>query len=116
LLRQADSHGVELIYYVCALNLFEVIPLMAKAGVDLQSKVAGRCWTPILIAALFDSKEVIKALSNQGASHPPSQFDSHEEFTEMLNREFPEGLIIEQSSIGNLPRQCGISEGESKNS
>lgn len=32
----------------------------------------------------------------------------------MLNREFPEGLIIEQSSIGNLSRKCGISELDSK--
>ena len=68
---------------------------MVKQGVDIQAKVVGRCWTPLLIAASKDSKETIRELLSQGAFHPSLQSESHEEFTNMLNREFPEGLIIE---------------------
>jgi hypothetical protein len=59
LLRSEDKHGVQLIHYFCALNLHEVISLVSKLGVDMQAKVRGRSWTPLLIAASYDFKESI---------------------------------------------------------
>jgi hypothetical protein len=41
------------------LDLYEVIPLVAKLGVDIQAKVKGRSWTPLLIALSYDYKETI---------------------------------------------------------
>ena len=60
------------------------------------------------------------------------RYESHDKFLEMLNREFPRGVQVESSRLqvpagaagsgrvrnvspsNNLPRQCGISESESK--
>jgi hypothetical protein len=80
---------------------------------------------------------MVRELMNCGATllRLDLEFDDlrseHDLFVEMLNREFPSGVRIENSSLSvpqsastrpradspygkNLPRKCGISESESK--
>lgn len=97
--------------------------------VSLIDKVRETGQTPLLIAGLCGSKETVRALQRVGIDliqDDAYEMSSHDLFVEMLNREFPSGLRIEESSLKNplapgsrqrrispgstLPRRCGISE------
>ena len=139
LLSQYDKHGAALIHYCAALNLHELVSCFAQKGIQLDQKLKDRNQTPILIASVCNHEPIVKAImreedrvSNISSCLEDDRYDSHDMFMQMLNREFPRGVQVESSRLqvpagaagGNrvrnvspsnfLPRQCGISEQESK--
>lgn len=133
-----DNFGANLVHYVAACDLHEIVPKLKAKSVTVKERVKDGNLTPLLIASVCGKDKTVKELLKAGASLVEeetggSAMSEHDLFVEMLNREFPSSSVhVEQSSLqppsslnatkkrGNspsnyaLPRKCGISEQESK--
>lgn len=129
-LEQTDKRGASIIHYMMACDLHEVVPRLQHRGLNLNHKVSGTNETPLLIASLCGHEHSVRALTRAGCSlieQSQVEFDlsNQEQFLQMLNREFPHNLQLEESRLSvpqplrqrdyspansALPRKCGISE------